>query len=209
MYIEKQLETIDACRFCFMCRHVCNVGVVSGRESDTPRGKGLILFGALKGYHKYNDDLVETVYRCCLCGMCNTWCEGNYTLHKAILDARADIVELGKEPEMARQIKENILTTGNPFGLPAEKRFNALEQQNLVKDDAEVLYYVGCDAVYHSPEIANAMIKILLQSGVSFTLLANETTSGKPLSVLGYLKEAKKAAESLSKKICLTGCKTS
>jgi len=170
--------------------------------------KRAYLFEILKGYREYSDDLVETIYRCCLCGMCHAWCEGDYKLHEAILDARADIVELGKEPEAARQIKENILTTGNPFGLPAEERFNALEQQNLVKDHAEVLYYVGCDAAYHNPEIANAMIKILSQSGVDFTLLADETTSGKPLTALGYREEAKKTAQSLSEKICATGCKT-
>ena len=208
MLIEEHYESIDACRFCFMCRHMCTVGVASGRESDTPRGKALILFGALKGHMEYSDDLVETIYRCCLCGVCNTFCAGGYTLHKAIEAARGDIVALGKEPAAAREIKDNIAATGNPFGRPAEERFNALEQTNLVKDNAEVLYYVGCDAAYNNPEIANAMIKVLSHCGVNFTLLGEETTSGKPLTVLGYREEAKSVSKSLAEKIRVTGCKT-
>lgn len=78
MPIAEHTTTIESCRFCFMCRHVCTVGVLSGRESDTPRGKGLILFTILKGHAEYGPDLVETLYRGCLCGLCETWCKADY-----------------------------------------------------------------------------------------------------------------------------------
>jgi Fe-S oxidoreductase len=207
MLIEQQFATIDACRFCFMCRHVCTAGVVSGWESDTPRGKGLILFKVLKGYATYSDDLVATIYRCCLCGMCQTWCEGEYTMPQAVLLARRDIVEQSKEPEGARKIRANILETGNPFGLPAQDRFKAIENGKVFKDQAQVLYYVGCDTAYHQPEIASAFVKILLRSGIDFTLLRDETSAGKPLSVLGYHSEAKQLAQGLAAKIRSAGSK--
>ncbi len=209
MLVEKQFETIDACRFCFMCRHVCTMGLATGWESDTPRGKALILFKVLRGHAEYNDDLVRSIYHCCLCGMCQTWCKGDYTLPAAILLARNDIVQQGKEPEAARQIKDNILESGNPFGRPASDRFQALEYQRPAeKPTAEVLYYVGCDTAYQRPEIANAFLRILAQAGVDFTLLPNETSSGKPLSVLGYSNEAKQVAETLAANIKQTGCRT-
>lgn len=207
MWIDQQFATIDACRFCFMCRHVCTVGVVSGWESDTPRGKGLILFKLLKGYATYSDDLVETIYRCCLCGMCQSWCEGSYTLPQAVLLARQDIVDQGKEPEGARKIRAHLMETGNPFGLPAADRFKAIKDRDPFKGHAEVLYYVGCDTAYYQPEIANAFTKILVHSGVDFTLLSDETSSGKPLTVLGYRNEAQKVAEDLAAKIRASGCK--
>ena len=207
MKIEQQYETIDACRFCFMCRHVCTMGVATGWESDTPRGKALLLFKVLRGHAEYNDDLVRTIYRCCLCGMCQNWCKGDYTLPEAILLARNDIVEQGKEPQAVRQIRQNILQTGNPFGSPAGDRFKALEHQGTPERTAEVLYYVGCDTAYHRPEIANAFVRILVHSGISFTLLEDETSSGKPLSALGYLSDAKQVAETLATKIKATGCR--
>ena len=209
MHIEEQFETIDACRFCFMCRHVCTVGLATGWESDTPRGRALVLFKVLRDYAQYNEDLVQTIYRCCMCGVCETWCKGNYTPPAAVLLARQDIVEQGIEPEAVRRIKDNVLQTGNPFGLPAADRFQAVERPaSSSASPSDVLYYVGCDTAYHRPEIANAFLRVLAQAGVNVLILDDETSSGKPLSVLGYASEAKQAAETLAAKIKATGCRT-
>ncbi|MDZ7618364.1 MAG: (Fe-S)-binding protein, partial [Patescibacteria group bacterium] len=174
MQIEQHFETIDACRFCFMCRHVCTVGVVDGKESDIPRGKALILFKTLRGHIDWSADTVETLYRCCLCGLCETWCVGEYKPRAAILAARADIVAAGKEPERVRQIKDNLLRTGNPFGRPAEERFKALAADHLFRPRADVLYYVGCEAAYRQPRIARAMLGLLERSQSDVALLPDE-----------------------------------
>jgi len=205
MPITQHSETIDACRFCFMCRHVCTLGVASGWESDTPRGKGLVLFRILKGYSVYTSDLVEAVYRCCLCGVCRDSCRGGYDMPQALLAARREIVSQGAEPSAAREIRSRILNTGNPFGLPPAERFQAIDA--VFTQHAEVLYYVGCDTAYHQPGIANALIAILKRRGVDFTLLGDEICSGKPLTVLGYAAEARAVAEALAARIRATRCK--
>ena len=191
-----------------MCRHVCTLGVVSGKESDTPRGKGLILFKALKGYTDYTPDFVDTLYRCCLCGMCQTWCKALCTPPAAVLAARADIVAQGIEPDGVRQIKDNLLSTGNPFGLPAQDRFKAVESSGLFSNRADVLYYVGCDTAYRRPAIAQAMIKILRAARANFTLLRDERSTGKPLTLLGYRDDARAMAQTLVGQIRATQCKT-
>lgn len=208
MLLSEHTPTIDACRFCFMCRHVCTLGVVTGKESDTPRGKGLILFKALHGYAEYSPELVETLYRCCLCGMCEAWCKAKFTMPAAVLAARAEIVAQGKAPSSVQEVKENLVQTGNPFGLPAKERFQAIDTANVLRDRAEVVYYAGCDTAYQRPEIANAMLKILRQAGVDVTLLREEQSTGKPLWLLGYRDEARAMAESLVQKIRGTGCRT-
>lgn len=207
MLIQQRYETIDACRFCFMCRHVCTLGVVSGWEADTPRGKGLVLFKIAKGFAEYRDDLVETIYRCCQCGMCRAWCQGGYRMPETILLARQDIVNQGREPEAARKIRGNILETGNPFGLPPARRFDFLSGREYFKPTVEVLYYAGCDTAYHQPEIARAFVSILARAGVDFGVLPEETSSGKPLTVLGYKKDAETLAAALAIQIRSTGCK--
>lgn len=208
MLIEEHAATIEACRFCFMCRHVCTAGVVSGKESDTPRGKGLILYKALKGHLDYTDDTVETLYRCCLCGLCETWCQADCSPPAAVLAARADVVARGKEPDRVRRIQEHLLATGNPFGLPADERFRALDASGTFAPQAEVLYYVGCDTAYLQPGIAGAMIRILGAARADFTLLADERSTGKPLWLLGYRTEALAMAEELVRKIRATQCRT-
>jgi heterodisulfide reductase subunit C len=201
MLLNEHQSTIDACRFCFMCSHVCTLGVVSGKESDTPRGKGLILFKILRGHVEYSPELVETLYRCCLCGMCEAWCKAKCTPPAAVLAARADIVAQGREPQAAQQIKANLLKTGNPFGLPGEDRFKAVDTAGVVRDRAEVLYYVGCDTAYQRPEIANAFLKILRQAKVDAAVLRDEHSTGKPLWLLGHRDEARAMAESLLRKV--------
>ena len=201
MLIEKHFETIDACRFCFMCRHVCTVGVVSGRESDTPRGKSLILFKTLKGQIDYHPDTIETLYRCCLCGVCEAWCKAQCRPTAAVLAARADIVAQGKAPEPVQQIREHLLQTGNLFGLPPEERFKALGVKDPFRSQAEVVYYVGCETAYGQPRIARAFLDLLQGAGVDFSLLANERSTGKPLTLLGYRDEARSMAAELAAEI--------
>lgn len=208
MLITEYAPTIEACRFCFMCRHVCTLGVVTGKESDTPRGKGLILFKASKGHIEYTPDTVDAIYRCCLCGLCETWCKAGCHMPDTVLAARADIVAQGKEPIAARQIKDNLLNTGNPFGRPAAERFQTLGAAEVGRPKAEVLYYVGCETAYQRPQIAASVIKILRQAGIDFSLLPEEHSTGKPLRLLGYRDEARRMAESLVAKIRATGCKT-
>ncbi len=201
MSIAEHTTTIESCRFCFMCRHVCTMGVISGKESDTPRGKGLILFKILKGHADYTPDLVDTIYRCCLCGLCETWCKADCHPPDAILAARADLVSQGKEPGMVRQLRDKLLATGNPFGLPAKARFQPWSTPDLFRPQAEVVYYVGCDTAYRQPQIAQAFLKILAAAKADFTLLQNESSTGKPLLVLGYRDEARQAAERLAAEI--------
>lgn len=201
MLISEHTSTIEACRFCFMCRHVCTVGVIGGRESDIPRGKGLILFKVLKGHADYSPDLVEALYRCCLCGLCETWCKADCRPPDAVLAARADLVAQGKEPAAVRRIRDHLLQTGNPFGLPPEERFQALSGPDLFRGQAEVVYYVGCDTAYRQPQVATAMLKILGAANADFTLLRNERSTGKPLSLLGYRDEARAMAEQLAAEI--------
>jgi len=205
--IAEHTATIEACRFCFMCRHVCTLGVVTGKESDTPRGKGLILFKTLKGHADYTPDLIDTVYRCCLCGYCQTWCQAGCKPPAAVLAARADIVALGRQPPAVEELKQKILGAGNPFGLPAEDRFRAVDGQNLFQRQAEVLYYAGCDTAYLRPEIARAMIRVLRAAKVDFTLLEGERSTGKPLWLLGYRNEARVMAEQLREQILATRAK--
>lgn len=208
MLICEHKATIEACRFCFMCRHVCTLGVVSGKESDTPRGKGLLLFKILKGYEEYSPDLVETVYRCCLCGLCEAWCKASCRPPEAVLAARADIVARGQEPAAVRKIRDNVLATGNPFGRGRGERFQGVDVGDAMGRQAEVLYYAGPDAACERPEIAAAFLKILRRAKVPFGMLADEGSTGKALEVLGYRDDARQAAEQLAGKIRAAGCRT-
>ena len=73
MFSEKSKKHADACRFCWMCRHLCPVQLVTGKETNTPRAKGLLVSMITRGM-KLEADTAETMYECMLCGACtNDW----------------------------------------------------------------------------------------------------------------------------------------
>ena len=76
--MERTAEKIeDACRFCWMCRHLCPVALVTGNEADTPRGRAFVLSMDRRGY-KFNSDQVDMIYRCNLCYACTDDCATGY-----------------------------------------------------------------------------------------------------------------------------------
>ena len=62
MHIDNYNDTINACRFCFMCRHLSAVGNVTFRESDTPRGRALLTGKMLQEMKNFHPDYVDTFY---------------------------------------------------------------------------------------------------------------------------------------------------
>lgn len=67
MLSEKANKTVKACRFCWMCRHLCPIGLKTGRENNTPRAKGILLDMAGNG-EAYSVSMAEDMYECLLCG---------------------------------------------------------------------------------------------------------------------------------------------
>ncbi|MDD2461379.1 MAG: hypothetical protein WC328_04670 [Kiritimatiellia bacterium] len=99
MHIEKNLDVINACRFCFMCRHLDPVGNVTFREADTPRGRALICDRIrMDAANLSNADFIDTLYRSALSAANRFHCVSSYDETGLVLAARKDIVEAGLAP---------------------------------------------------------------------------------------------------------------
>ena len=101
MQINQFPEVMSSCRFCFMCRHLSAVGQVSGRESDTPRGRALIADRVRMHPEEIgNADFIEAIYRSDLSGANRFHCDGyhdgkGYDEVGLQLALRRDIVDAG------------------------------------------------------------------------------------------------------------------
>ena len=73
MFSEKAYKNAEACRFCWMCRHLCPVQLVTGKETNTPRAKGLLVSMMKRGM-PMEADSARTMYECLLCGACTNDC---------------------------------------------------------------------------------------------------------------------------------------
>lgn len=191
MQIARNIETLKACRFCPMCRHVCTSGNISLHESDYPRGRGLILDNILEERMKYGPDLVQAVYNCCLCGICWSNCEGGYMPHQLVLSSRKDIAGTGPVPEEVKKIVKKVESGKNPYGRPS----NIFQGKNR---KADILYFMGDYIKFNDHSIAGSVINIMEKAGDDYSIMAEEPTDGKVLALLGYEDRARIAAESLN-----------
>lgn len=204
MEIEKNIETMMACRFCPMCRHICTIGNISKFESNFPRGRAMNIFGVHNGTVEYDEGVINTIYNCCLCGLCKSHCLGEiYELPELIKNARKDIVDLKKEPVIVKKIRNSLVENNNPFGSDKKDAFKVSG-----KEKADILYYMGAEVNFKNHEIAKAVLSILDKAKVNTAVLNDETDCGKVLSLLGYEEDAKKKAEDLYARIKETGCKS-
>jgi len=132
MYIENCQEVINACRFCFMCRHLDPVGNVTFRESDTPRGRALIIDRMRMDRTCMKDpDFIDALYRCALSAANRYHCVSHYDETGLVLTARREIVEAGLAPEKVKALAKE------------------LEKVSFsVKGKGDVLYYGAFPALY-------------------------------------------------------------
>ena len=80
--------------------------------------------------------------------------------------ARADLVDAGAAPAFVKEIEANVRKTGNVYGTKDAKG---------PVGKADVLYVVDDTTRAKTPEIAEAMKKILKAKGVDFAVLAKGT----------------------------------
>jgi len=108
MYIDSYKDTINACRFCFMCRHLSAAGNVTFRESDTPRGRALLTAKMAKNLRELHPDFVDAFYRAELSAANRFHCVSHYDEAGLILAARRDIVEAGLAPENVKKLAAKL-----------------------------------------------------------------------------------------------------
>jgi Fe-S oxidoreductase len=170
---------------------------------DFPTGKCMVLLDFLSGKKELDERAIDTIYKCCLCRLCESWCVPKVKVSEIIRAARATVVDLGRAPKYAIDVKRRMDIWGNPYSESLNQKAIAFTGKNK----ADVLYFAGCTTRYFHPEIAESTISILKTLNVDFAVLEN-LCCGAPLSQYGFVKDAKKKAEYAAELINKAGCNT-
>ena len=195
MQINQFPEVMSSCRFCFMCRHLSAVGQVSGRESDTPRGRALIADRVRMHPEEIgNADFIEAVYRSDLSGAnrfhCDSYHDGKgYDEIGLQLALRRDIVDAGVAPENVKQVAADLKAT----------------ESWTVEGSGDVLYFVDPGTAAR-PSVEKAVKAVLDKANVSYAVVRGGCI-GKALNVLGFAADAKAAMEKFAAVVNGTGAK--
>jgi Fe-S oxidoreductase len=191
MHIEKFSDAIMNCRFCFMCRHLSAIGNVRHTEVDTPRVRAAMIYGLGTGTNSFDDDdFVDALYRQDLSACCVRHCVNHYDENGLALAARADVVEAGKAPEAVKALAADF----------------AASAAWKVAGKGDLAWFL--DATTASDKAAVAAAKKLFAAAKATPATITGGCIGKALKVLGYLPEAKAAAEKFAAFLKDAGVKT-
>ena len=113
---KKSRETIDACRFCWMCRHICPIGNATGHERNNARARALSLSLVNRGAATLAEGVADNIYECALCGACTKECATGWDPVSFTKDVRLQMALDGMLPEYINHILDNLEHTGNPYG---------------------------------------------------------------------------------------------
>jgi len=188
----ERLETIRACRDCPMCHMIDTVALITGRESNTPRGRAMILWGLEKGLLSWESEGVTPIlYRAFLDGLAREWCEGNYDNDELVIDGRRILVEKGLAPGAVADIAARIQSTGNPYGIQ-EQGGSALVKRGggKISLTPEIAVFFGSAARIQRQQVAESFLEILQTLKIPFEILEGETDSGFLSYQLGDFKTA-------------------
>ena len=190
MHIDAFEEAIMNCRFCFMCRHLSTIGNVRCTEVDTPRVRAAMLYGLRTGTNSFDDeDFIDALYRCELSACCRRNCVNGYDENGLALAARADVVEAGKAPEKVQKLAKKYMRSA----------FTA-------KGKGDLAYFL--DATTAADRDVVAAVERLFAAAKATPAVIEGGSIGKALKTLGYLPEAKAAAEAFAAFLATQGVKT-
>lgn len=90
------METaLNTCIRCGYCVEHCPVFRHTLWESDSPRGKMVLLYGLLQGEIRAAGEALEKAFECFNCGQCEKSCSSGVPILKVYEAARADLFDMG------------------------------------------------------------------------------------------------------------------
>jgi Fe-S oxidoreductase len=200
---QKYQRIIKGCRFCLMCRHVCTVGNATYVETNTPRGKALMLdclgSDALEDNPKNLARAIEVLYDCCYCGQCRNNCVSSYD-HPDMVMVTRDKFNGNKSllPEPVRNYQNLIEKNLEPYETPTNINIEGVKQD---QPNSDVLVYLGPIVRNEMPEVFHGTLKILERVGVKYTIMSDERDAGYFAYLFGMLGKARELLSSSIERI--------
>ncbi len=182
------------------------------------------------GHRSHEGPVIDTdaLWSCTTCGACVEQCPVDIEHIDHFIDMRRNQVMIESEfPAELNGLFKNVEQKGNPWGMNAsmrnawieevdfEVRVFGMDGEDVIPDDVEYLFWVGCAGAYEDRAKATtkSVAELLTMAGVNFMVLGEgETCTGDPVRRAGnefvYQMQAMQNVEMLNevkaKKIVVT-----
>lgn len=182
---EHLTDDTFACAMCGYCRNVCTVFDAVPWESNSPRGKYFILNQYIKGKIPMDDEVGRALYPCTTCKKCDTVCQVRAHNAHHWMELRYEFSKNKLENTGLEIIRNNVLNTGNFWGVSAEERLKWLDVPT--ETHGKIAYWSGCWAGTIMDNMAQNATRILNKLEIPFVHYGErEQCCGLYLALGGY-----------------------
>lgn len=216
MALEDFHNDITGCSRCSFCKSMPLERITSHRFSSTcpsitrynfhaysGGGKLNVALAMLEGRIEYNDSLLDIIYRCAMCGACDTSCKYSRDMEvlEPLYELRVKCVEDGQLVPAHMLIIESLRKQDNTLqGLKSDrgKWAAGLDLKDITSETAEVVYHAGCRFCFDKElwPAARSAINLLKKAGIDVGIAGkDEVCCGGRAYELGYVGELTKYAE--------------
>jgi coenzyme F420-reducing hydrogenase delta subunit/ferredoxin len=107
--LKKWENELNKCIRCGYCYELCPLYKTFNWESNTPRGKLILLHGLITGKIKLTQEIAEKIFQCFYCQQCSDNCSAGVPVTEIFTDARADFIDAGFDVEgTTSKFKEDL-----------------------------------------------------------------------------------------------------
>lgn len=187
---EQITEDTFACALCGYCRNVCTVYDANPWESISPRGKYYLLNQYIKGNIELDEEVSKSLFSCTTCKKCDFVCQIKAHNAHNWMSLRPCFHQGGLENTGLAMVRENVLNTGNFWGVSKEEKFKWLDVPT--QDKGKIGYWAGCWANIVMDNKPQNLTRIFNKIGLDFVHFGeSETCCGLYLTLGGYMDDFK------------------
>lgn len=105
--LKKWENELNICIRCGYCYEQCHLFKQYNWETDTPRGKLLLIYAMITGVIEPSKYIAEKIFQCFYCKNCSKNCSAKLPITDIFTDARADLIDAGFDIENSPIIEIN------------------------------------------------------------------------------------------------------
>jgi Fe-S oxidoreductase len=168
------------CYSCGRCMAACPWNLIDDLNYTTYQFCQRIKLGAIVDSEAKEDIAADTdeVFRCVGCDSCRHECPRGVNLSDVLRAVRRILVDYDSYPAELKSVISRLYSSGNPLGLPAEKRADWTDGLDIPRFDGtqEYVYFPCCLPAYDARAklVARATAGLLKKAGVSFGVIGEE-----------------------------------
>jgi Fe-S oxidoreductase len=230
MALEALRKDAERCTRCAYCKWIPFDLVKSWRfskgcpsieygkfHSYSAGGRLVTALSLMEGRSTVTDKVVDSVFKCTLCGQCDVSCKiCRYDMEPLadMRELRQSLVEMGHELPQLKKVVETARQEHNMLGKPKAQRGDwaaELKVKNLDKEKAEFVFHAGCRYSFDGDlgHVARTAVRILQKAGIDVGIMgSDEGCCGGRAYDMGYRKSLGGCADGNLKKWQAAGVKT-